>query len=124
MKLNMNNWSPQEAINAYVEFIKFKKSKKTHINYIADKYGFKETMEGEVEITNPKLKELGKKINYETTKHVLSLSQNDWKIEFNLRMKFDPEEEHISFAELNFDESIKKEVLNHFKEFDLREQEK
>ncbi|MBI2574988.1 hypothetical protein HYV82_03830 [Candidatus Woesearchaeota archaeon] len=121
MRIAFNVWSADEIIQAYIDFIKKRNSKEVFIKYLSDKYGFKEIMEGRLEINDKRLKDLPKKVQYTETMHDLELSQKDWKIEFSLTLHKDSENEYRDKAELSFDKSLNKGVYNHFKEFEPKE---
>ena len=116
MIITFNIWSADEIIQAYIDFIKKRNSKEIFVRYLSNKYGFREIMEGRLELTDKRLKDLPKKMQIQTV-HNLELSQKDWKIDFRLCL-FEDAENEISFAELSFDDSLKKEVYNHFKVFE------
>ncbi len=121
MRITFNVWSADEIIQAYIDFVKKRNSKEVFIKYLSDKYGFKEIMEGRLEINDKRLKDLQKKVQYTETMHDLELSQKDWKIEFGLSLHKDSENEYRDKVELSFDKSLNKGVYNHFKEFEPKE---
>lgn len=121
MKIKFSVWRADEIIQAYLDYVKKMKSKEVSIKYLSEKYGFKETMEGKLEISDPRLKELPKKIQYTESRHKLELFQKNWKIEFHLSLMKDSESEYMDKVELSFDKSLKKEVYAHFKEFEPNE---
>jgi hypothetical protein len=117
MKITFDLWSADEIIQSYIDFVKNKNSKEIYINYSSEKYGFKETMQGKLDIDDQRLKNLPKKIQYSETAHQLELFQKNWRIEFKLRLIIDSENDNRESVELIYDDSLKKEVYNHFKEF-------
>ncbi len=117
MKVSFNQWSADEIIQAYIDFIKKRNNKEVFIKYLSNKYGFKETMEGRLEIDDKRLKDLPTKVQYSETAHHLKLFQKNWKIKFQLLVVKDCENEYLDTAELSFDNSLHKEVYLHFKEF-------
>ena len=118
MKITFDLWSADEIIQSYIDFVKSKNSKEIYINYFSEKYGFKETMQGKLDINDQRLKDLPKKIQYLETSHQLELFQKNLKIEFKLRLVKDSDSEFRDYVELIYDDSLKKEVYNHFKEFE------
>ena len=121
MKIKFNLWAADELIKKYIEFIKKRNSKEIFVNYLSEKYGLKETMEGRIEANDPRLKELANKIQYLETTHYLELFQKDWKIKFKLSLFKDFELEDQDNARLEFDDSLKKEVWVYFNEFEPEE---
>ena len=121
MRITFNIWSADEIIQAYIDFIKKRNSKEVFIKYISDKHGFKETMEGRLEINDRRLKDLPKKVQYIETMHNLELFQKDWRIKFHFSLFKDSENEYRDKVELSFDDSLHKEVYNHFKEFEPKD---
>jgi len=118
MQVIFQSWSADDLINAYVQFVKRKKSKEVFIDYVSNKYGFKETMKGMLELSDPRLKELAKKVQFTDTRHYLELFQKNWKITFHLSVVWDPGNDYGNTAKLSFDDLLKKEVMKHFKQFD------
>lgn len=121
MKIKFNVWRADELIQAYLDYIRKRNSKEVFIKYLSDKYGFKETMEGKLEINDTRLKELPKKIQYTETMHKLEMFQKNWKIEFHLSLIKNSESDYMDKVDLSFDNSLKKEVYAHFKEFEPEE---
>ena len=121
MKIKFNFWSCDEIIKAYIDFIKIKKSNEIFIKYKNKSNGFKETMEGRLNVDDKNLKDLPKKVQYTYAFHFLELFQKDWKITFHLFLQKDDENENRDYVELLFDNSLKKEVYNHFKNFEPEE---
>ena len=117
MKITFNVWSADEIIQAYIDFVRKRNSKEIFIKYFSNKYGFKETMEGRLEVSDRRLKDLPKKVQHTETMHNLELFQKNWKIDFHLSLFKDSENEYDT-VELSFDDSLKKEVYNHFKKFE------
>ena len=118
MKVKFDCFVGDEIVNAYLDFVKKRNSKEVYLKYFSDKFGFREMMEGRLQINDLRLKELSKRIRFIDTKHELELSQKDWKIEFRLNLYWEPNSEDLGNAVLSFDNSLKKEVYNHFKEFE------
>ena len=121
MKVKFNCFSGDELVNAYLDFIKKRNSKEVCVRYFSNKYGFKETMEGRLDINDIRLNNLHKKIQHEETNHQLELSQKDWKIKFCLNLDWGANSDYLGTAILSFDDSLKKEVYKHFKEFEPKE---
>lgn len=117
MKIRFDCFAGDEIVNAYLDFVKKKNSKEVYLKYFSDKFGFREVMEGRLQTSDVRLKELAKKIRFAETNHELELSQKDWKIKFCLNLSWDPHAEDLGASTLSFDNSLKKEVYNHFKEF-------
>ena len=117
MKIRFDCFDGDEIVNAYLDFVKKRNSKEVYLKYFSDKYGFREMMEGRLQINDVRLKELSKKIRFVETSHELELYQKDWKIKFCLNLYWEPNADSLGTATLSFDESLKKEVYNHFKEF-------
>ena len=115
MEIKFLAWSADEVINAYLAFVIKKHAKEVYVKYIGKKDGFKETMEGRIEPTNLKLKELAKKIQFTGSYHHLELSQKSWKIQLRLSLVWAPDRELAEHVVLSFDDSLQKEVLSHFR---------
>ena len=118
MKIMFTVWSADELIQSYVDFIKKKNSKELFIKYgSSNRQGFEETMKGQLETTDVRLKSLPKKVQYQDAVHSLKLFQKKWKVSFSLSLFKDFENDYRNKAILSFDKSLQKEVYRHFKEF-------
>lgn len=117
MKIRFDCFAGDEIVNAYLDFVKKRNSKEVYLKYFSNKFGFREFIEGRLQTSDVRLNELAKKIRFAETNHELELSQKDWKIKFCLNLNWDPNSEDLGAATLSFDDSLKKEVYNHFKEF-------
>lgn len=107
MKCTFRVWAADEVIQAYLDFIRKRNSKEVHVNYASNDNGFKETMRGKLEIGDRVLKQLPKRFQYSDATQALRLERKD----ISLFMTND----HV---ELIFEDSLKKPVFNHFKEFE------
>ena len=120
MKIKFNCFSGEEIFKAYLNFIKKRNSQEVFIKYKSDKYGFREIMEGKLNINDIRLTELSKNIQNINTRHDLELYQKNWKITFRLDLHWEMDNDN-GIATLTFDNSLKKEVYNHFKLFEPKE---
>ena len=121
MEVNLNCFAGDEVVNAYLYFIKKRNSKEVYIKYSSNKFGFKETMEGRLQINDMRLEYLSKILRFIDTKHDLWLSQKDWKIKFSLNLSWNMDSDDLEIATLSFDNSLRKEVYKHFKQFEPKE---
>jgi hypothetical protein len=78
-------------------------------------------MEGRLNLNDLRLRELPKRIRFADSKHELELSQKNWKIQFCLKLHWEPDTDYLGYATLTFDDSLKKGIYNHFKEFKPQE---
>ncbi len=115
MKVKFDCFAGDELVNAYLDFIRKSKSKEVYVKYFSDKFGFKEMMEGKLQINDLRLRDLPKHIKLVDTKHNLELTQKDWKIKFGLKLYWESSGE--GSATLSFNDSLKNEVYNQFKKF-------
>ena len=111
MKITFNCWSADEIVLAFIEFL----NEEIMIDYVSDKFGYKETMKGRLNIKDYRLKTLPKKLEVET-RHKLTLQGINTKCKLYLLV--DPEQQYRDYVELEFDNTLHKKIYNHFKDFE------
>jgi hypothetical protein len=114
MKYTLNIWSADEVIQAYLDFIKNRNSKEVHLHFSSKLYGFKETMDGKLEIDDIILKQLPKKVQYNDADLYMSLERKD----ISLSISRNDGHGGSDNAEITFEDDLKKQIFNHFKEFE------
>ena len=117
MELTFNAFCADEIVQAYIDFIKKRNGKGVTITYVS-KTEVKETMHGRLALTDKRLKDLPKKIQYTDGRHYLELSQKSETITCTLRLLWEPHDLLYQKVELICDDSLRKSVYNHFKSFE------